>query len=190
MATHSSILSWEIPWTAEPGSYSPQGHKESGVTKRLSTAQRYISQTHLIYIITQLLLLWLCRRKITMYTNLFICNLFTFKRYYPVHLFSLTATLFQMSLLIYFVYLKNVLIHRISVHIFVNLKRHKSFARCKLRQTSGSMNMLVLFAVVRITVVLLKCILFERLPNCNCLLIVFKQMTHFQRSAPDSRSTK
>ena len=23
MATHSSILAWEIPWTAEPGGYSP-----------------------------------------------------------------------------------------------------------------------------------------------------------------------
>ena len=25
MATHSSILAWEIPWTEEPGSYSPWG---------------------------------------------------------------------------------------------------------------------------------------------------------------------
>ena len=24
MATHSSILPWEIPWTEEPGGYSPQ----------------------------------------------------------------------------------------------------------------------------------------------------------------------
>ena len=23
MATHSSILAWKIPWTEEPGSYSP-----------------------------------------------------------------------------------------------------------------------------------------------------------------------
>ena len=23
MATHSSILAWEIPWTEEPGVYSP-----------------------------------------------------------------------------------------------------------------------------------------------------------------------
>ena len=130
------------------------------MTKQLSTAQCYISQTHLIYSITQLLFLWLCRRKITMYKNLFTCNLFTLKQYYSAHLFSLTATLFQMSFLVYFVYLKNVLIHRISVHIFINLKRHKIFARCKLRQTSGNMNMLFLFAVVRITVVLLKCIPF------------------------------
>ena len=33
MATHSSILAWKIPWTEEPGSYSPGSHKESGVTE-------------------------------------------------------------------------------------------------------------------------------------------------------------
>ena len=27
MATHSSMLAWEIPWTEDPGSYSPRGHK-------------------------------------------------------------------------------------------------------------------------------------------------------------------
>ena len=27
MATHSSILAWRIPWTEEPGSYSPSGPK-------------------------------------------------------------------------------------------------------------------------------------------------------------------
>ena len=27
MATHSSILAWRIPWTEEPGSYSPCGCK-------------------------------------------------------------------------------------------------------------------------------------------------------------------
>ena len=27
MAKHSSILAWEIPWTEEPGGYSPGGHK-------------------------------------------------------------------------------------------------------------------------------------------------------------------
>ena len=38
MATHSSILAWEIPWTEEPGRlYSPWGHKKGGhdlVTKQ------------------------------------------------------------------------------------------------------------------------------------------------------------
>ena len=30
MATHSSILAWEIPWTEEPGGlHSPWGHKKS-----------------------------------------------------------------------------------------------------------------------------------------------------------------
>ena len=27
MATHPSILAWEVPWTEKPGSYSPQGCK-------------------------------------------------------------------------------------------------------------------------------------------------------------------
>ena len=29
MATHSSILAWELPWTEKPGSYNSWGHKES-----------------------------------------------------------------------------------------------------------------------------------------------------------------
>ena len=37
MAVHSSILAWKIPWTEEPGSYSPLGHKQSDMTERLST---------------------------------------------------------------------------------------------------------------------------------------------------------
>ena len=32
MTTHSSILAWEIPWTEEPGGYSPWGRKESAMT--------------------------------------------------------------------------------------------------------------------------------------------------------------
>ena len=28
-ATHSSILAWRIPWTEEPGGYSPGGCKQS-----------------------------------------------------------------------------------------------------------------------------------------------------------------
>ena len=34
MATHSSILSWRIPWTEEPG-YHPWGRKELDLTERL-----------------------------------------------------------------------------------------------------------------------------------------------------------
>ena len=37
MATHSSILAWRIPWTEEPGSYSPWGHKESYMTEHTHT---------------------------------------------------------------------------------------------------------------------------------------------------------
>ena len=29
MATHSSILAWEIPWTEEPGGLQPHGGTES-----------------------------------------------------------------------------------------------------------------------------------------------------------------
>ena len=36
MATHSSILAWKIPWTEEPVSYHPWGHKESDMTEPLS----------------------------------------------------------------------------------------------------------------------------------------------------------
>ena len=33
MATHSSILAWEIPWTEEPAGYSPLGFRESDMTE-------------------------------------------------------------------------------------------------------------------------------------------------------------
>ena len=33
MATHSSILAWEIPWTEELVGYSPQGCEESDTTE-------------------------------------------------------------------------------------------------------------------------------------------------------------
>ena len=35
MATYSSILAWRIPWTEEPGGYSPRGHKESDTTEAI-----------------------------------------------------------------------------------------------------------------------------------------------------------
>ena len=38
MATHSSILSWRIPWTEEPGGLPPTGSQRVGL-KQLSTAQ-------------------------------------------------------------------------------------------------------------------------------------------------------
>ena len=36
MATHSSILAWEIPWTEELADYGPWGLKELNMTKRLT----------------------------------------------------------------------------------------------------------------------------------------------------------
>ena len=36
LATHSSILAWRIPWTEEPGSYSPWGFEESDTTEQLN----------------------------------------------------------------------------------------------------------------------------------------------------------
>ena len=36
MAIHSSILAWRIPWTEEPGGYSPQSHKGSDTTEQLT----------------------------------------------------------------------------------------------------------------------------------------------------------
>ena len=32
MATHSSILAWEIPWMGEPGGLQPVGSQRVGVT--------------------------------------------------------------------------------------------------------------------------------------------------------------
>ena len=37
MATHSNILAWRIPWTEEPGGYSPWGCKELDTTERLTS---------------------------------------------------------------------------------------------------------------------------------------------------------
>jgi len=36
MATLCSILAWKIPWTDEPGGYSPWGHKDLDMTEQLS----------------------------------------------------------------------------------------------------------------------------------------------------------
>ena len=38
MATHSRIRAWRIPWIKEPGGLQSLGHRESGMTERLSTA--------------------------------------------------------------------------------------------------------------------------------------------------------
>ena len=36
MTTHSSILAWQIPWTEEPGGYSPQSCKDLDTTEPLT----------------------------------------------------------------------------------------------------------------------------------------------------------
>ena len=36
MAAHSSVLPWRIPWTEEPGGLPSVGHKELGMTERLT----------------------------------------------------------------------------------------------------------------------------------------------------------
>ena len=36
MATHSSILAWEIPWTEEPGGLESMGFQESDMTEQLN----------------------------------------------------------------------------------------------------------------------------------------------------------
>ena len=41
MATHSSILDWEVPWTEEPGGLQSWGCKESDTTERISTYTYY-----------------------------------------------------------------------------------------------------------------------------------------------------
>ena len=38
MATHSSILAWEIPWTEEPGGQQSMGLQESDMTEKLEHA--------------------------------------------------------------------------------------------------------------------------------------------------------
>ena len=44
IATHSSILAWEIPWTEEPGGFQSMGSQESNMTDRLNnTTTTYIN---------------------------------------------------------------------------------------------------------------------------------------------------
>ena len=40
MATHSSVLAWEIPWTEEPGSVVHGVVKESNMTQRLNKKKK------------------------------------------------------------------------------------------------------------------------------------------------------
>ena len=40
MATHSSVLAWEIPWTEEPGRLQSMGHKELDTTQQLNNKNK------------------------------------------------------------------------------------------------------------------------------------------------------
>ena len=40
MATYSSILVWEIPWTEEPGGLQSVESKESDITEQLTASPR------------------------------------------------------------------------------------------------------------------------------------------------------
>ena len=39
MATHSSLLTWRILWTEEPGGLQSTGHKELEMTKQLNNSK-------------------------------------------------------------------------------------------------------------------------------------------------------
>ena len=41
MATCSSILSWEVPWTEEPGGLQSMGSQEMDRTEQLNNIQRH-----------------------------------------------------------------------------------------------------------------------------------------------------
>ena len=43
MATHSSILAWEVPWTEDSGGLHPWGHKESHTSEQ-THMQLYFSE--------------------------------------------------------------------------------------------------------------------------------------------------
>ena len=47
MATHSSILVWEIPWTEEPGELQSTGSKESDMTEHQQHTHKH---THTHYV--------------------------------------------------------------------------------------------------------------------------------------------
>ena len=43
ITTHSSVLSWRIPWTEEPGGLQSMGLQELDMTERLSIHTRELS---------------------------------------------------------------------------------------------------------------------------------------------------
>ena len=51
-ATHSSILSWRIPWTEEPAGCSPWGYKESDTTEQLNTHTAVLTEVQTLFYFT------------------------------------------------------------------------------------------------------------------------------------------
>ena len=43
MATHSSILAWEIPWTEEPGGLQSMGSQRVGMTEYACTLHSFMA---------------------------------------------------------------------------------------------------------------------------------------------------
>ena len=51
MANHSGILAWEIPWTEEPGGYSPRGWTQlSDCISFYFIAKSTVPQLKLVYL--------------------------------------------------------------------------------------------------------------------------------------------
>ena len=60
MTTYSIILAWRIPWTEEPGGYSPWGCKESDTTEHRQTlsSYKYFEVIHSIFRLFMMPMLW------------------------------------------------------------------------------------------------------------------------------------
>ena len=52
MATHSTILAWEIPWTEEPGMLQSGGHKESDTAQQLNNKKIVYEKKKTVYVRT------------------------------------------------------------------------------------------------------------------------------------------
>ena len=50
MATHSNVLAWGIPWTEEPGGYSPWGHRELDTAKHAHMLLVWIPTSSICYL--------------------------------------------------------------------------------------------------------------------------------------------
>ena len=51
MATHSSILAWEIPWTEEPGRLQSMGLQDLDTTQRLNGSNNKIEALMSVFVI-------------------------------------------------------------------------------------------------------------------------------------------